>query len=83
MTSIQKEKLNQRHFSPMGLVLVYVFDKTDFWETALVIGQYFFFFFVFEWFMGKVTLTFVSSPKSTDEKKNIQKNSIYLTINIH
>lgn len=68
-------EIEASHFSPNGLVQVFVFDRTDFWEYGLVDGQYFFIVHS-KSFRGKVTLTFVGSPKNISEKKFSSKFKI-------
>ncbi|KAK8896619.1 Tricalbin-2 [Tritrichomonas musculus] len=64
------------HFSPMGLVQVYSFDKTDFWDTALIDEQYFFIIYT-KGFLGKVTLTFVYGPRNNLKEKVSEKFHIF------
>lgn len=65
-------EIEATHFSPAGLVQVYTFTAEDFQESGLYDEQYFFVVKATN-FIGKVTLTFVASPKQSNKKNYVDK----------
>ena len=65
-------EIEASHFSPTGLVQVYTFTGEDFQKSGLYDEQYFFILKVTN-FSGKITLTFLSSPKNSDKRDYVDK----------